>query len=62
MGNALITVVGGRTRAYPLDTVRVRTHLGSGKVVYLTDDAYAGVQIDGERRIEEVRAEYLVAA
>ncbi|HKP08306.1 MAG TPA: hypothetical protein VJU58_13720 [Microbacterium sp.] len=53
MGNALLTVSGGHRRAYPLDLVRVVTHLGAGRLVYVSDDRWIGVQLDGESRVDE---------
>lgn len=61
----LIKHVGGRTRAYPLSAIRVKSHLGAGELRYLTSDGYCGVAIDGDRtvddrpRVDEIHVEHL---
>lgn len=47
----------GHTRAYPLAPIRVRTDLGDGRLVSLTDDGWAEVELDGETRRDEYPAE-----
>jgi hypothetical protein len=51
--NMLIKREGGHLRAYPLTSLRVKNHIGSGALVYATDDGWLGVQLDGETRIDE---------
>jgi hypothetical protein len=59
MDNVLLAQVGGRLRAYPVNPVRVATHLGEGQLVYATDDNWFGVRLDGERRVDEYLPEQL---
>lgn len=40
-------------RIIPTDAIRVRTHLGAGRLVSVTDDAWCEIQLDGERRRDE---------
>jgi CRISPR/Cas system endoribonuclease Cas6 (RAMP superfamily) len=50
------SVLGSR---YPLEIVRVKTHLGTGTVVYFGLDraggftGWTGIRLDGETRVDE---------
>lgn len=61
MESIVIKSAGGRRRAYPAVSPRVQTHIGSGRLIYGTDDGYLGVQLDGETRIDEYPAELVTA-
>lgn len=61
MGNALIVISGGRRRAYPLESITVRTNLGPGRLSYLTEDGWLGVQLDGEQRVDEYPIEQVAS-
>lgn len=62
MENALIKTIDGRRRTYFLAQPRVTTHLGTGALVYATDDRCLGVRLDGETRLEEISAEHVALA
>lgn len=51
----------GRDRllAYPQDEIRVTGMWGNGRLIYVTEDGWCGVQLDGETRIDEYPAEHL---
>lgn len=57
MENVLITRDRGHLRVYPLAPVRVRTHLGDGRLISLTADQWAEIQLDGETRTDEYAAD-----
>lgn len=46
-------------KAYPLDAIRVDGMWGMGRLIYVTPDGYAGIQLDGEKRVDEYPAEHL---
>lgn len=47
---------GSRRLAYAIgSTIRIRTNSGTGNLVYVTDDLYLGVRLDGETRVDEYR-------
>ena len=50
------------TRIVPTRVIRVRTNLGAGRLVSLTDDAWVEVQLDGERRCDEYPVEAVTLA
>jgi len=48
---------GDRRLAYAIGAViRVRTVHGDGQLIYVTDDLYLGIRLDGETRTDEYRA------
>lgn len=51
----------GRDRmvAYPQDEIRVDGMWGNGRLIYVTEDGWCGVRLDGEERIDEYPAQYL---
>jgi len=49
-------------RIVPTRVIRVRTHLGAGRLVSLTDDAWVEVQLDGEDRCDEYAIEAVTLA
>jgi hypothetical protein len=54
MLDALITTKNSRQVAYAIGAIiRIRTNCGTGNLVYVTDDLYLGVKLDGETRIDE---------
>ncbi len=49
---------GSRRLAYAIgSTIRIRTNCGTGNLVYVTDDLYLGVRLDGETRVDEYAPE-----
>lgn len=44
---------GGPTVVTLLSTVRVSTPDGAGTLIYLRQDGYLGVRLDGETRVDE---------
>jgi len=49
---------GSRRLAYAIgSTIRIRTNSGTGNLVYVTDDLYLGVRLDGETRVDEYAPE-----
>ncbi|MDQ1446771.1 MAG: hypothetical protein QOI20_3235 [Acidimicrobiaceae bacterium] len=42
-----------RRLAYLASPARCTTHLGAGRLVYVTEDGWCGVQLDGEKRVDE---------
>jgi hypothetical protein len=57
MLDALLVNRDNRRLAYTLGaTIRIRTNCGTGNLVYVTEDFYLGVRLDGETRIDEYRS------
>lgn len=46
-------------KAYPTDEIRVDGMWGNGRLVYVTEDGWCGIMLDGETRIDEYPAEHL---
>jgi hypothetical protein len=51
----------GRDRmlAYPQDEIRVDGMWGMGRLIYVTEDGWCGIRLDGETRIDEYPADQL---
>lgn len=46
-------------KAYPSDEIRVDGMWGNGRLIYVTEDGWCGIRLDGEERIDEYPAEHL---
>jgi hypothetical protein len=47
------------SKAYPTETIRVDGMWGNGRLVYVTEDGWCGICLDGETRVDEYPAEHL---
>lgn len=46
-------------KAYPTTEIRVDGMWGMGRLIYITEDGWCGIQLDGETRIDEYPGEHL---
>lgn len=56
-----LLLAADQRRLYFLTPVSVSTHMGDGVAVYVNQDGYVGVRLNGETRIEEVGKEHVSA-
>jgi len=58
LDTTLLARRGDRQLAYVVGSIiRIRTIKGAGDLIYVTDDLYLGVKLDGETRIDEYRGD-----